>query len=90
MNSSDRNLILKIARKTGLGISFTKQSLQDFRDLGYEPKTMYLIEYMKLRLSPVALYNIDEDGNKIPYTKEDYIKVAIRSEKDGRDSGDIS
>jgi hypothetical protein len=81
MNSEDRRMILKVARKTGLGVSFTKQSLQDFRDLGYEPTSMNLIEYMKLRLSAVALYNIDEDGNKIPYTKEDYIKAAIRSDK---------
>ena len=81
MNSEDRRMILKVARKTGLGVSFTKQSLQDFRDLGYEPTSMNLIEYMKLRLSAVALYNIDEDGNKTPYTKEDYIKAAIRSDK---------
>lgn len=78
MNSKDRNMIKAVANKTGIGITTVKQALEDFKELNLEPTNGQLIEYLKLKLSAIAYYTLDEDGNKIPWKNIDYINRAMK------------
>lgn len=80
MNEKDRILIKKVANKTGVGISFTKNSLDEFKKVGIQPTANQLVRYMNLKLSAVALYTKDKDGNRIPYKTIDYINAVIKGE----------
>ncbi|MBQ2639306.1 MAG: hypothetical protein IJF92_00870 [Bacilli bacterium] len=78
MEDRDRNLIKKVANKTGATVSYTKQSLEDFKEVGIYPTAKQLTEYMRLRLSPVTLYTRNDNDDRVSFTKVDYIKKALR------------
>lgn len=77
MTSKERNMIKAVANKTGIGVTTVRQGLDDFKELNIKPTGRQLAEYLKLKLSAIAYYTLDEEGNRVPWNNIDYINKVM-------------
>ena len=75
-SESEIRTIKSVYRFTGMSLNYIAECMLDFKSIGYKPKAGEIVRYIKYKLDGFNKFK-NENGRRVPWTKEDYLKDSI-------------
>lgn len=73
----EMKIIKRTAKMTGVSINYIAKCVDDFKECGYYSfRVGDLCRYLSFKVNDTKKFK-NEDGRKVPWTKEDYIDASI-------------